>query len=440
MIGQAHAEQGGFKVRWEYIFSVVSLMVLAGAFNPFFYDLFGSKSADYSDVNPLRLVVTTATYLIALGLVFYRGAFSRRILANNLFLLAIFLLPMVSTLWSVDPATTFRRAGAYMLTGAFVLYLVSAMPPEELLRRLVLALFIGGVASLFYVAIFPKYGIHTGAALGGSWKGVYGHKNELGRVASIAIISAGFMIPLTKGQNLMRLATIAIYMFLLLMAQSKTNYLIVASMIGIVPMMNWLRNKRISSGLRLTLFLLAGAVLMLAVTYGSDAILASIGRDATFSGRKTLWRGVSAIIDEKYPIWGAGYGAFFTTAGAIWDLSPYLKYWEGIPNHAHSGFLNARANLGIPGVLLLMAFVVLTAQRLIRKLMSDPDRKVWAGFFALFFLFLVNNFSESVAFKHSDVAWVIVTLIYAYSSPLRASAVVPARRASAALAISTRRP
>jgi exopolysaccharide production protein ExoQ len=435
-----HPAQGGFKVKWEYIFSVVSLMVLAGAFNPFFYDLLGSKSADYSDVNPLRLVVTTATYLLALALVLYRGAYSRRILASNLFLVAMFLLPMVSILWSVEPAATFRRAAAYALTGAFVLYLVSAMSPEELLRRLVMGLFIGGVASLFYVVIFPKYGIHTGAALGGSWKGIYGHKNELGRVASIAIISAGFMTPLTKRQNQIRVATIAIYLFLLAMAQSKTNYLIVASMAGIIPMMGWLRNKRVSPGLRLTLFLLAGAVLVLAITYGSDAILASIGRDATFSGRKTLWRGVSAIIAEKYPVLGAGYGAFFTTAGAIWDLSPYLKYWEGIPNHAHSGFLNTRANLGIPGVVMLTVFIVLTAKQLIQRLMSDPDRKVWAGFFALFFLFLVNNFSESVAFKHSDIAWVIVALAYAYTSPLRASAVVPARRAPPALVTSPRRP
>ena len=50
-------------------------------------------------------------------------------------------------------------------------------------------------------------------------------------------------------------------------------------------------------------------------------------------------------------------------------------------------------------------------------------------FGAVFVLFLINNFSESVAFKHSDIAWILVLLAYIYAAdPLKGMRRLPVVR------------
>lgn len=411
--------------RLEYWFTILALLVLANALSPLFYDFFGSKSAEYTDVNPGRLASTLLVYAIAGGIAIRRIGYTKELLARNPFVLMIFLLPLISIIWSVDPSTTVRRGVAHLLTGALCLYIVSSMSPEELLRRLTLSFLIGGVASLLYTVGSPYNAIHHGGGIDGSWKGVYGHKNDLGRICSIALVCAYFSTSLTVAQKRIRLATLLIFLFLLVMSQSRTNWFIVAAMVGVIPMTAWLRNGRVAPGLRIGAFLTIAVGATLVVTFGADAMLAAVGRDATFSGRTTLWRGVQAIIDQKYPYLGAGYGAFFTRAGGIYQLTPYLSAWSGIPNHAHSGFLDTRANLGIPGVTLLALFILVTGKRLITRVMADTHRNVWAGFIALLFLYLFNNFSSGVSFKHSDMAWVLLVVIYMYCQPPRVAAPKP---------------
>jgi O-antigen ligase len=214
----------------------------------------------------------------------------------------------------------------------------------------------------------------------------------------------------------MRWATIGIFLLLVVMSESRTNWFILAGSCCLTPIVKILRSPRMSLGLRITIVVLLALAVVLTTAVAADQLLSAAGRDATLSGRHTLWRGVNNIIAAKYPYLGAGYGAFFTEAGGIPDLAPYLTYWTGIPNHAHSGYLNVRADLGIPGLTVLTLLIVVLGFRLVRLLIVEPNRRVWMGFTCLFFLFMVNNYTESVSFKHSDIAWVIFSMIYLYVS------------------------
>lgn len=403
--------------RAEYGFTIFALLVVIGGMDPIFYDIFGSRSQDFGEVNSTRLVTSTAIYMVAIALLLMRLQIAQKIMWRNLVLLPVFLLPLISVFWSVDPRITSFRASAYLLTCAFSIYLVSSMSAEEFMRRLMIAIFIGGVASLIYAAVMPGVAIHHGGSLDGNWKGVYGQKNELGRIAALGVIVAIFCVPLNPAQKWMRWATIGIYMFLLIMSQSKTNWLILASMIGFIPLTRWLRNDGVAPSLRVaTVVILATGLTILVLTQSSN-ILAAIGRDDSFSGRQTLWQGVSAVTEQKYPVTGAGYGAFFTDRGGIWDVKSYLRHWNSLPNHAHSGYLNTRAEMGYPGLIVLSLFILCLAWRLVSRMIHDSKRIVWAGYGALFFLFLVNNFSESVAFRHSDIAWIMVLTAFAHAIP-----------------------
>ena len=396
----------------EYWFTIFALISMSGALVPLFGE---QRLALDSDVNTKRMLTNTVIFLAAGGIATYRWGVTSIILSRNLLIGMLFLLPLVSMTWSVVPDVTFRRAAAHLLTGMFCVYIAGRMTPEELMRRLTLAFFIGGVASLGYVAI--GMGVHAGGSLMGAWKGVYGQKNELGRIASIAIIVAIFMIPTNAMQRMIRLATIGIFALMVVMCQSRTNWFTLAVMLAVIPMTDFLRNQKVAISLRVTLTVSAVLFMVFFAAVGAPAILAASGRDMTFSGRETLWHGVNNIIETNFRYLGAGYGGFFTEQGASYQLRPYIMHWRGVPTHAHNGYINTRADLGIPGLIALAVFTVSLGWRLVSRIFNDPHRKVWPTFAAILVLFLINNFSESVAFKHSDIAWILVLIGYIYATP-----------------------
>lgn len=396
----------------EYWFTIFALLSMSGALGPLFGE---QRLALDSDVNTKRMLTNSVIFLIGAGIATYRWGVTSAILSRNLLIPSLFALPLVSMVWSVDAEVTFRRAAAHLLTGFFCIYIAGRMTPEELLRRLTVAFFIGGVASLAYVAV--GLGVHNGGSLMGAWKGVYGQKNELGRIASLAILISLFMTPTNALQRLIRLGTMGIFALLVVMCQSRTNWFTLAVMLAVIPLADFLRNPKVALSLRMSLVTSAVVFMVLAVAVGAPALLAASGRDMTFSGRETLWHGVNEIIQTHFRYLGAGYGGFFTEQGASYQLRPYIMHWRGVPSHAHNGYLNTRADLGIPGLIALGVFIVSLGARLFSRLLNEPDRKTWPVFGAILVLFLINNFSESVAFKHSDIAWILVVIGYIYAAP-----------------------
>ncbi len=86
---------------------------------------------------------------------------------------------------------TVRRAVALVMTAAYCVYMARRPVPRRFLRHLLLALFVAGAASLAYhLAGSARMPSSTPAINTGSWKGVYGHKAILGRIAAIAVTVA----------------------------------------------------------------------------------------------------------------------------------------------------------------------------------------------------------------------------------------------------------
>jgi len=140
-------------------------------------------------------------------------------------------------------------------------------------------------------------------------------------------------------------------------------------------------------------------------------VLEAAGKDATFSGRTTLWAALAEVLAHKYTYLGAGYGAFFTEQGAAGVLSGYIKYWFKVPVHAHNGYWDARVNLGIPGVALLFALMIGYFVRALKKLITKPD-PFSAAAFCYFLLFAINNFTESETFQNGDYPWLMFLVVY----------------------------
>jgi len=400
---------------WEYWYTLLALLFLTSALVPILYDLGGIRVAVRGDSNPLRLGLATLLYMVAAWLALRSIGITTKLLQTNSLVVVLLLLPPLSVLWSVDPETTFRRAIACSLTIVFCIYLAGRLSPEDFLKRLMFVFLIGGVASLFYSVFVPQFGVHFDAGNAGSWRGVYGHKNDLGRVSAIALTVSYFVRPSNQTERLYRLLTIAIFLFLLVMSQSRTNWLIMIGMAGFVPLLSLLRSRRLTLPLRVLLVVSFAIACVALVVAGTNDLLIAVGRDETFSGRQSLWEGVITVVSDRYPILGAGYGAFFSELGGVRELFFLVSSWGSIPEHAHNGYLNVWADLGTVGLVILLLFLITTTVHLARRAIAEPHRAAWGAFCALVFFFLLNNISSSVALKHSDIAWVAILLSSFYA-------------------------
>jgi len=400
--------------RLESAYIFVALMLVTQALEPLL--LIGSSNSDdaLSDSNPASLVSALAIYLVALVLLARKPGRALDTMKSNPLLVAVFALPLLSTIWSVDPGTTFRRAAALAMTGVFCIYIAQRLSPEDFVRRLLLALFVGGVMSLLYTIADPQQAIEHSMINTGSWKGVYGHKAILGRIAAIAVTVSVYVRTRHGWERPMRWATIAIFLFLSIKSQSRASWLMMIGGFAFMFLIAILRNKRLSSGVKLSIALAMGFSVLAVAVLSFDFLIAQMGRDDTFSGRTSLWTGAIAVAKATHPVLGAGYHAFWTDAGAG-GVREYVLDWARLPRHGHNGYLDVWLDLGIPGLILFAVFVVVTVFRLARRVLREPGEPAWAAFSIFFFVFLLNNFSVTVAFKHTDIAWIFAVLACLYT-------------------------
>ena len=394
--------------RWESFFILVSMLLVTQAFTPIL--MAGSASDDaLGDSNPATLLSALVVYAIAFMLLMRRPSTMVDTIKDDPLLIAMFALPVISVIWSVDHGTSARRVVALIMTGIYCVYLARRLSPEEFLRRLLLALFIGGVFSLVYTALDPAQAIEHSAINSGSWKGVYGHKAILGRIAAVAVTVSVYVRPKHVWEGPMRWATIAIFVFLAIKSQSRASWLMMGGGVSFMVLMLILRNKRLSSGIKLTVTLALGLMVLAAVGVLFDQILAAFGRDDTFSGRTTLWNGAIAVAKASHPILGAGYRAFWTETGAA-GVRDYIQGWARLPGHGHNGYLDVWLELGWAGVALFTVFLLTMMWRLARRVLREPGEPAWAAFSIFLFVFILNNASVTVAFKHTDIAWIFAVL------------------------------
>ncbi|HKY19250.1 MAG TPA: O-antigen ligase family protein [Rhizomicrobium sp.] len=399
--------------RLESFYIFVSLLLVTQALGPLL--MAGTSSEDaLGDSNPATLLSALLVYTIALALLARRPGAVTETIQDNPLLIAIFALPVVSVIWSVDHGTSFRRAVALVMTGLYCVYLARRLSPDDFLRRLLLALFAGGVCSLIFTVIDPQHAIEHGAVNNGSWKGVYGHKAILGRIAAVAVTVSIYVRPRFAWERAVRWATIAIFLFLAVQSQSRASWLMMGGGVCFMVLIAVMRNRRFSSGIKLSAAFAVGLAAAAAGAVLFEQILAAFGRDDTFSGRTSLWEGAVAVASANHPVLGAGYRAFWTAAGAE-GVRDYVQHWARLPYHGHNGYLDIWLELGYAGLALFALFVVVSIGRLIRRLLRESDEPAWAAFAIFFFVFLLNNASVTVAFKHTDIAWIFAVLACLYT-------------------------
>ncbi len=324
------------------------------------------------------------------------------------------LLCISSVLWSVAPEDTARRSVALLLSTIFGLYLGARFAPVRYLRLLALVFGVIVLASFAFALSPGQIGVMTAPEdLAGSWRGIYPHKNLLGRAMVLALMALAVIAPrFPSWRTYIRLEFLLAFA-LLLLSDSKTSLIIgivAAGAYGVV----FLLRRRSNHKAALMIAALLALPAMLVAAFNLDAVFVLFGRDSTLTGRTDVWDLIWEEIQNRYWL-GYGYQAFWVDpAGPATRVWLQLK-WDA--PEVHNGYLELWLGLGLIGLLTLAASM-LTNFALAWKASRGTDRlaSYWAVLYLTFFI--SYNLSESLILEQNDIFWVLYVAAVVSLKPL----------------------
>jgi exopolysaccharide production protein ExoQ len=326
-------------------------------------------------------------------------------LINFKIIAAIPLLAIASAAWAPDPFESFRRGIYLFLTVVFGMYLAERYLPEQQMRLVFFVGYAAAILSVITVFLAPRYGL----GFAGEWKGIFGHKNDLGVFMIFLLTPAFHLRPTTLPMQLGRLIYILLGLLLIFESQSKTAWVICLVYMAYVFAARYLgRFKRIDQVF--LVLLAASAVLFVSfVVYQNvDLFTGVLGKDATFSGRTRIWSAVLTSISKR-PLLGYGYGGFWRgLSGESGNVISSVGF--GVP-HAHSGYLNIWLQIGAIGLGMFLASLFIALRNAFKCF--KPDRPIWVDWYAgLLLLVVLANLDESYILNINEMTTILFVMAY----------------------------
>ncbi|MEM0326366.1 MAG: O-antigen ligase [Desulfurococcaceae archaeon] len=351
------------------------------------------------------------TFLLILGRLPH---FIKLALKDKLLLLLVGLA-FISVAWSREPAVTLRRSLALIGTTLFGMYLAMRFSLREWLTLLAWALGLAALLSLVFALLIPSWGvmqhIHEG-----SWRGIYVHKNILGRIMVIAMLALILLQHKRGLRAIVKWLLVTLAIGLVVLSGSATALVIAFMLLVLLPLFRALR-WQVTLVIPLVIILvLAGGAIATWLVANYEPLLLALGRDATLTGRTELWGAMVHAGLEK-PLLGYGFGAFWlgysSPAGSVWQA----VRWE--PLHGHNGYLDLWLELGLIGAVIYLVWLVSIAGRAIHYLRCNfHAAALWPPLFLS--LTLVYNLVESNILQQNHLIWVLfVATAYSLARPYR---------------------
>ncbi len=360
----------------------------------------------------------TALIIIGLVLLLRRQIDWHKLIAENRWLILLFLYMLVSILWSDHQYVSSKRW--IKAFGSIVMALVVVTGPspikdfESILRRMAYILI---PFSVLLVKYYPHLGIRYGRYSGESnWAGVAAGKNTLSQLCLVA----AFVLIWTfvkERKQLQRSSTgyttmaqlVILGMVFWLLKGPGNSYSatsIVVLIIGLASLVI-LRSMKINKYLfiQVCLFISAIGVASLSMwlfwSVTPLSIIADLtGHNATLSGRTTvIWPKLIAIALEQ-PVLGLGYGGYW--------LEP-LRLGKLTINQAHNGYLDIFIELGSVGLIIFLIMLLAFVKKATDEFKYDVE---WGSFRVSFLLMTVlQNYTESSYIKSTSLLWNVLVIL-----------------------------
>jgi exopolysaccharide production protein ExoQ len=372
--------------------------------------------------------------LICLGLfvLWSRAEQTKRILANNKWLVLLSVYIALSILWSNFPSISLRRGIRSVGTFVMVLVVLTERNPTEAVRALLRRLYFVHIPlSIIAIKYVRNIGVmYNWSGVEEEWTGISIDKNSLGQVAMCSGLFSLWQIlkdwPEKKSKRDWKKLAVPVLLLILslwLLRGSK-NVHSSAAILGFIICSVILfglqyikkrahRAKRIILTQALAFSLLGPIVYFVFQTFNTtpvEMMVQATGRNMTFTDRTLLW---TDILNNtaKNPVLGVGIGAFWV--GPIgYEMYP-LPNWsrktpQWRPEEGHNGYIDVYAELGAIGLVLLLIVI----GRAIAGVFSDLQNEFQLGSLRLVLLLsvLMNNIAETTFLSGTHGLWFLFLL------------------------------
>lgn len=406
------------------IFIIVSFILFLGGGTQFLIMLKGEE--DYSLVTGdlTSQVIFFIVYLVTFFLLISSKLISsKRIsleITKNYWFWIFLVWVSISFIWSSAPEVTVRQVVALLGTTLFSIYLINFLDLDEFIQLIAMSLFIINIFCYLIIILIPDIGIMH--LVSNEWRGIFTHKNILGRTEALSIINFSYLLLTSRKGKMIWFFGLLSSVGLLIGSQSISGIVISIFIVIIIFIFYILQNPS-----RL-IWLAYFGLLLIAVFFIipnplsrtlrnpltiPTQILDSVNKDTTLTGRTLIWEYSLYKASEK-PLLGYGYGAFW-----LGSNGPSADIWIGIStiiDHSHNGFIEIFLELGGIGLLLII-FVYGNAIRKSIQLFFKKKFKFQYSIYIIYLLFILcSNITENSLLLRNSIFWVIFTSLIFYQS------------------------
>ncbi len=390
----------------ERAFGVISLSILSGVL---IYSVYEQSGVDVGNTTEGLIGVQIscfAIYAISLCLSCLRWKNFIYAATRDKFLLILIGITVASVLWSDAPELTTRRGIAILGTTLFGWYFACRYTLKEQLQLFAWSLGISAVLSVLLAIGLPSYGVMStqeGGAHAGKWRGVYVHKNVLGRTMVLSTVVFLLIASGSRKYRWLAWTLVALSVILILLSNSKTALILLLAFLVFLRLSRTLRwHYNVLIFLLMTVVVVIASVGILLVG-NLDNIADATGLDLSLTGRTDIWAAAFDKILER-PWLGYGYGGFWLGLDGESRYIWLATKWTA--PHSHNGFVDLCLDLGFIGLFFyLLSFLnnCIQAVRLVRSSRTSE------GFWPLMYLtyLLLANLTESSILRQNDLSWVL---------------------------------
>jgi exopolysaccharide production protein ExoQ len=381
----------------EKFYVLFALLYFVGAFSP--SDLGENVASRSWQFDRISYFSQIAVFAILAVLLFVRWNAIARGVCHAFWPLSICTFAVLSAGWSDDPFFTFRRAVIFLATTVFAIYFGSSFDWDDQIEIFGWLLMVSIAGSVLMVVFAPQFGVSHDMHMG-AFKGMFSHKNLLGRQMALGILTVLVGKPLRMPRWVRGACLLAAFP-LLLLSRSAGALLSLMIVLVVYAMLSIPRPSRRSSPplwIGLLPFLLLVSVLVIA---NAGAFLSAFGRDASLTGRVPLWIAIEHAIGRNFWL-GYGYAIFWVRpSGSLQEV--LATGWNALS--AQNGYLDLGLDLGIVGLALFFCTLASAIRRGVHALHSGLTRTPkWPLLLLVFFA--VQNIHESDLIRLGTFMWI----------------------------------
>jgi O-antigen ligase len=315
---------------------------------------------------------------------------------------------VASVMLSLDPSTSIRRF-ALTISVTAVAATLPLLPKtqNELMRWFSIAALALLAVCYLGLLLAPNLSIHLATdaqepALAGNWRGSFGHKNNAAGVMAMLLFIGIYIV--RSGAWLSGAVIVGLSSLFLLYSAGKSSLVLCLAVLVLTSLTAVVR----SVWLRAAVFLMPLVLLnLLGIGTVMNESLAEVAKilplDSSFTGRTDIWIfGLQAL--QLRLLTGYGFGAFWGSS-AVQNLPEGME-WAATAAHSHNGYLDTALAMGLPGLALLIAVLVIAPLRNFHAADRGGNSGPLAMALLRIWLFgLYLSSFESFFFDRTDALW-----------------------------------